>query len=120
VVDELLRWVLLMLGWTYLITESAVFSSFRMGFARGAGPFGTTLIYCPACTGFWVGCGLGAFHLWPWDLGLWAIGESGFGAMAVGAAWSAWRHGNPAYAIEQELIYDEATTREARETNDGD
>jgi len=76
-VGELLRWALVGIGITYLITEAGIFSLPRVLLTRGS-PFRTTLFYCPACTGFWVGCALVA--LWPW-----AVLDAGVGGFIVSA-----------------------------------
>ena len=118
----LFRWVMLGLGIIYLTTEASIAALPRVLLTRGS-PFRTTLFYCPACTGFWVGCAMVA--VWPFsilDAGPWpfvasAI-ESGFAMMVVGAAWVTWRGGNPAYEIEAPLRGEELLHDEPKETED--
>ncbi len=100
---SLVRWALLTLGMIYFITESAIFVSFRVRIARSQ--FGSALIYCAACTGFWVG--LAHWFAWP-RIGaptlLFPIAlESAIAGMALGAIWSAYKQGNPAWHAEAEL-----------------
>lgn len=102
---ELVRWVLLNLSVIYLITTATIASPFRMALAKRS-KFLQSLIYCPACVGFWIG--LAFYGYWPLDgqvLGavqsptVYKILESGAAAMALGAIWANWA-GNPAFAIE--------------------
>lgn len=58
---SLVEWALLAVGLTYWITMSGIFAPARYLIAS-AGAFWEALIYCPMCTGFWVGCGLGVCH----------------------------------------------------------
>ena len=108
------RWALLCLGLTYLLTEAVIALPFRIWFARGS-RFRTALIYCPACTGFWVGAYLGAWY-WPFDA-RWYIDpilESGFAAMILGAAWATW-HTSVAFVAEAPLRGDRDTTQESED-----
>lgn len=101
-----LRYVLIALGVIYFVTESTLFSFTRRAirnlvpkFARPA----LYLMYCPPCLGFWIGCTLGALHLWPADDGTrWAILESGLAAMALGAVWST-HYSNSGYVYDTEM-----------------
>lgn len=115
----MLRWVLLLIGVTYLITEAGIMMSFRVAFSRAAldanpraGTFAFTLIYCPSCIGFWVGVALGALHHWPFDHGYWSILESGLAAMAVTTTWSKTTGGNGAWDVEERLIFDDEASEE--------
>lgn len=102
-----LRWALMALGLIYLITESAIFVLVRVWFAKGS-PFRTTLIYCPACTGFWCGMAVAGLDYWPFDYGddyisrLWEYLESAVAGMVLGAIWGTVRR-SLAYEIEAEL-----------------
>lgn len=105
-IGEFFRWSLLAIGATYLITEAVIFVGVRVALARRSS-FLETLVYCPACTGFWVGCAL--FLFWPFtavDTGVLLVAsilQSGVASMALGAAWGAWKGGNPAYEAETPL-----------------
>ena len=44
----------------YAITCSAVFAAVRIFWAAMTGPFLGVLLFCPVCTGFWAGIGVGA------------------------------------------------------------
>lgn len=81
--SDLLQWALTVLGVTYLITDSVIFAAVRVILCRGS-LFRTTLIYCPACTGFWVGVASG--FLQP-DLWISPV-QSGLSAMALGRMWA--------------------------------
>lgn len=101
---ELLRWLLVLMGLVYFFTESALWGPVRIALVErpdGGQRLGwRVLVYCRSCTGFWVGCALGALGYWPfaWPQGapLWATWaqagvaavESGAAAMAVGAMWT--------------------------------
>ena len=98
VVAEYVRWALIVLGLVYLVTESAIFAPVRVPFARRH-VLAETLIYCPSCTGFWVGLCV-ALWSWPAFHGALSVVESGIAAMALGALWSVWRGGNPIHSIE--------------------
>jgi len=97
----ILQWALITLGGIYFLTEAVIFAPFRTRFAKGSG-FRIGLIYCPACTGFWVG--VGSHQWWPWEASVYAAPVvSGIAAMALGAIWSHWKGGNPAYAAEASM-----------------
>ena len=82
---ELLRYVALLWGVVYLVTQSAIFRPVRMMVANRS-PFITTFIYCPSCFGTWVGFAL--TPLLPWDATAgWGWLESGLAAMALGRVW---------------------------------
>ena len=102
---NLFRWTLLLIGIVYLITQADIVSVPRVWFAK-KNVFFLSLIYCPACTGFWVGLVLGATGLWPWeDDPLWfAIACSSISAMAVAKTWDSLTGGNDAYGIELPLL----------------
>ena len=112
----LLRWALLILGAVYFLTESAIFASIRVEFARRSALLGV-FVYCARCTGFWLGLALAS---WTWPFGVieaprwFQIIEGGVAAMALGAIWSAWRGGNPAWTAEEPLHHDHPQTEEAR------
>lgn len=61
---DFLRWLLLFWGFVYLVTQSAILRRMRMFFLQYITGFGLFL-YCPSCTGFWVG-GLLLGGVWPW------------------------------------------------------
>lgn len=110
----LIRWALVVLGLVYFFTESAIFAFTRIAIAR-RGMLLATFIYCPSCTGFWIGLGLGAW-LWPYgvvDVPWTQVGESGVAAMALGAIWARLRGGNTAWDVEAPL-HDHSEPEEAR------
>ncbi len=66
---ELARFALFVLGWTYIFTRSSIFRGGRLllcAFLKSDTLAGwlTALIYCPACSGFWIG--LLHYRQWPW------------------------------------------------------
>ncbi len=116
---DYLIWALLLIGWVYLITESLIFAPIRMRAAK-LGSFAEMLIYCPPCTGFWVGALLALAGWWPHGIALtdyWPVGESAIAAIGVAATWSKLTGGNLAYEIETEIrrgADDETSTSEER------
>jgi hypothetical protein len=96
---HLIQWALVVLGAVYFVTDSAIFSPFRIALARGSW-FRAGLFYCAACFGFWAGVVL--CPLWPlpveplrflvrqagidWEIPLhWLV--SGTASMTLGAIW---------------------------------
>lgn len=65
-IEQLVHFCLVLTGFTYLITQSVILRPLRLGVSKLGKPF-EVLIYCPACTGFWVGLALGWSGLWPWS-----------------------------------------------------
>lgn len=109
-------WSLLVVGITYALTESSILGLYRILVSR-LGVMPTVLVYCPSCTGFWVGLGLG-FVVSPFELAApWHVFASAIGAMAIMTTWSGLRGGNPAFMHEQELRggTHESTTEETHE-----
>lgn len=90
---ELLIFALLALGLVYLITQSAIAYLPRNAIAD-LGAFWESLIYCPACTGFWVGVLLGALGYWV-HAGWLGVIEAGVSACALGALWSVYGPPSP-------------------------
>lgn len=113
----MLRWALLVLGLIYLVTESAILTAPRVWIAR-RGLLAAVFVYCASCTGFWIGCAV-ALWTWPFDMApAWEhVLEGGVAAMALGALWSSWKGGNPAWIAEAPLHDNEEpeTARESRE-----
>lgn len=108
---ELIRWALLTLGLVYFTTESVLFSVARVALARRGGVMLETLLYCPACSGFWLG--LATSWAWPGDVWWLRLIESAIAGMALGALWSA-AHSNPMWGAEAPLR-DPTTTLQERE-----
>lgn len=80
-----LAWAFACLGLIYLVTEASITFSVRLAVAKRS-LFGLTLIYCPACSGFWLGLGL--FWLFPFEgPTLVRVALSGLGSMVLGALW---------------------------------
>lgn len=121
-VGLLFHWAAMTLGLIYIISESVIFMPIRLAFARGS-TFRTALIYCPACTGFWVGAALGP-GFWPfsynygplWDF-LRAAVESGIGGIVIGAIWATW-HNSVAYDTESQLLGVEEQSESDAATDD--
>lgn len=88
---DLLHWLLVLWGLVYFITQSAIFMRVRVFIGR-LGIFFATGIYCPSCTGFWIGIGLGLLGYWPWHYDYGFI-ESGVAAMAAGRMFGTWFDG---------------------------
>ncbi len=107
----LVRWALVCLGLIYLLTQSGVLSPLRGAIMRPisripwAGTYLVTLVYCPACIGFWVGCAVQYFlYLWTLAWGLRGVVESGIAAMAVGAIWNLWARQDIAKQLMKEVF----------------
>lgn len=119
-----LRWLAVVLACIYVITESVIFGPFRVWLTKDS-MFRRTLIYCPACSGFWVGVTFGMLMYWPMDYGTspWAMAreafESGCCAMVVGAIWGQW-HINNAFFLEAGLRGEDPETFEPRAEADED
>lgn len=58
----MVEFVLVLWGLTYLLTSSAIFAPVRKMVKRL--PFGV-MVYCPSCSGFWIGLGLASAVGWP-------------------------------------------------------
>jgi hypothetical protein len=96
---DLARYALLVLGCTYIVSQSTIGSSLRQAVAQIHAIL-ATLIYCPACTGFWVGVVF--YQAWPFA-GPMQMVESGLAACAIGAMWGAWGVDSGAvWELEQE------------------
>lgn len=112
-IADLARWALVVLGAIYFVTEASIATPLRVRIAV-AHPLLEALIYCPACSGFWLGVSL---HRYWGELSVQAAIGSGIAAMALGAAWASWR-GAPAWQSEAELrdeVRREATQEEAQD-----
>lgn len=79
--------ILMTIGLVYIVTQSSIGHVPRMWLADG-GTLLEALIYCPACTGFWVGASLSWLGYWPSAI------EAGIIACAVGATWGVYGPGN--------------------------
>ena len=103
------------LGLVYIISQSVIFSFLRVRIAR-LNPLFEALLYCPSCTGFWVGLMLGALGIYPRLPNcfepilddVWFAGAviSGLLVMIVANGWWGWLYqgSNPAYAAEEPLL----------------
>ena len=114
---EYLIWALILIGWVYLITESLIFAPVRMKVSK-LSSLAEMLVYCPPCTGFWIGALLALTGWWPHGVALtpfhfwsdawsfadyWPVGESAIAAMGVAATWSKLTGGNFAYEHENAI-----------------
>jgi hypothetical protein len=105
-----LAWSLAVVGLAYLVTESVILAPLRVALAR-LHPLAASLIYCPACSGFWIGLGL--YGLYPSEAlpaglldhaGPWLrVLLSGLSAVALCSTWSKATGGNGAWAAEAAL-----------------
>lgn len=113
---DLARWTLVTLGFVYLTTESVIFSPLRVAVAR-RGLLVATLVYCAACSGFWLGL-LTSLWLWPSSGPWWyRVLEGGIASTALGALWSAY-HPNPMWDAEAPLRDPTTTIQEAEADHD--
>ena len=101
-IDIWVRYVLYGLGLMYLITESGIFSWLRMALWRAA-PFFGLLVYCKACSGFWIGTAIGLAGFSPFPHTVFdAISGSGFFTMLLGVVFGLmWPSESNAWMREQ-------------------
>lgn len=90
----LVHWALVIGGIIYVISRSTIGGPVRKTIGLLLKPWplfrdwARGLIYCTACTGFWVS--LAAVDLWPFDGPLWAkMLGAGFAGVALGTLWGA-------------------------------
>jgi hypothetical protein len=102
----MLHYMLLLLGITYVITQSVIGMPLRKLVSK-AGTVPMILIYCPACTGFWVGLILGALGHWPLQPWYSATVEAGITSCALGAVWGEYGPSTNVFEIEQGDRYDD-------------
>lgn len=100
---QLLHYALILVGLTYIVTQSAVGRPLRM-FVSRAGSFLESLIYCPACTGFWLGAAL--VSLWPFPTLVFAPLESAVGACGLMALYKEWGPQVDVWSLEQGRRHD--------------
>lgn len=67
---EIVWFMLIAAGVLYVLTRSFVFSPVRMLISGVGGRVVRALLYCPACTGFWVGLAFWYLGLWPCYMGI--------------------------------------------------
>ncbi len=97
-----LKFALLLLGITYVITQSAVGMPIRWLVSK-LGRFFTALIYCPACTGFWAAAALAALGYAPWQAHTYyhQIIESAIAGCGLMAIWKEYGPQTDVWALEQ-------------------
>lgn len=98
----MIQYTLILVGLIYIISQSTIFSFLRVRIAR-LSILTMALIYCPACTGFWVGAILGFLGLWPYITGhiLISVLQSAISACGIGALWSQYGPEVDVFSIEQ-------------------
>jgi hypothetical protein len=89
----LLHWFLMVSAIIYIITRSSIASPLRVmtGMALERWPvvrgFVRMLIYCAACSGFWIGAAFA--RDWPFEGPWWSrIAGSALAALTIGSVWS--------------------------------
>jgi len=122
-----LRWLLGVIGFIYLLTESGIFANVRTFFsslARTAlnqpGVPHFAWLYCPPCMGFWIGLVLGILGYWPLE-GDFMFLESAIAAMAVGAVWKTYFTNPNVFEGEHALVtatVTDALAKKKAEAND--
>jgi len=101
IAEQWFVWLVLVAGFTYLITESAIFAVVRVFLAQGSG-LRTMLLYCRACTGAWVGLTVTPeFPLHHRAHG-WIL--STLAAMLFGYVWTAILGSSQAWESERDLL----------------
>jgi hypothetical protein len=99
--QQMAVWVLALWGNIYLVTQSAILRVPRILFARGSW-LRTEWVYCPSCTGFWLGmllCVPYVRQTGRWDV----VPYSAMAAVALGRIWGAW-FGEDTFANERPLL----------------
>jgi hypothetical protein len=96
----LIQWALVVLGVIYFVTESVIFGPVRVTLTRGS-VFRSTLLYCPACMGFWVGVASGFLQPALWQNPV----QSGLAAMALGRIWALCGGGGNTFATELHMLH---------------
>jgi hypothetical protein len=94
---QLIHFALLTLGLTYIVTQSSIMVLPRMWLAEKAFLL-KLLIYCPACTGFWVGVALQLVH----NYGFPNSACAGISACGLMATWAAAFLPVSSWTLEQE------------------
>jgi len=116
---RLIRYVLVFWGLVYIITQSAILVSLRKSLLKRS-TFFATLIYCPACTGFWVGLLFGALGIY--GKGLSSIPnvymvESALSGTALGYLWGA--YWGDRHALERDFFALKQQNEVATDTSEG-
>lgn len=81
---ELIRYILLVLGAVYIVTQSSIAAPVRQRIAD-VHPLLEALVYCGACSGFWIGAAL--YQTWPYAV-RWPALEAAVAGCMLGALWS--------------------------------
>ena len=95
---DLAHYILMLTGLTYIVTQSLIFRIPRMKIAAWS-LFWQSLIYCPACAGFWLGAAL--VPLWPFKALVFAPLESAVCACGLMALWKEWGPQTDVWSLEQ-------------------
>lgn len=103
---QLVHWLLITLGLTYLLTQSSVFYLVRAKMLA-IHPLLGQLVYCPACSGFWIGATT-YFYAWPFHTWLGAL-DSAIAACGLMATWANTCLGVTSWEIEQQHAAREET-----------
>jgi hypothetical protein len=82
---ELLQYGLTLVGLVYIVSQSFIFRPIRL-LASNLRVL-EVLIYCPSCTGFWVGLLLWKLGYYPFHVKIWLL-EPGCVGCALGALWA--------------------------------
>lgn len=93
---QLLYFTLIVAGVTYVLTQSLIARPYRRAVAS-LGGFWAALVYCPPCTGFWVGLGFGFTELWP---GPGRPLYAAIASMALMALWKEWGPQENTWALD--------------------
>ncbi len=73
--------IFILVGLIYLITRSSIFAPIRTALAVSSKLLGL-LLYCPACSGFWIGVVYALIYVQPW-LGCVQLGLASMGLGAI-------------------------------------
>lgn len=106
-----IRFVLVFWGLVYITTQSAILQSLRIAILRRSLFLGV-LVFCPACSGFWIGLGFGLLGLYGPALAPNSIAwlESALACTALGYLWSTYFGDSEVFARAQLAVSENADT----------
>jgi hypothetical protein len=103
---ELLHYIFLLTGMGYLITQSLIMRPLRKLVAK-AGAVPAAFIYCPSCTGFWIGLALTPY--WPFESSYLGSAISATALMALwkeyGPQINPWMHEQAPTEVQRQVAF---------------
>lgn len=95
----LLQYGLTLIGIVYIVSQSYIFRPIRIiaSYLRLLG----VLIYCPSCTGFWVGLLLHYAGYYPFHVKGFGVVEPGIVGCALGAVWGVYGPSTDTWSLDR-------------------